>query len=148
MLKVKRNFVRYISHEIRTPLNTVAMGIQHVQNCFRQVDGSITLSSAAEASAMLDEVYVSCNIAIDILNSILCYDRLENGDLQLSISVVSAKKLILETVRPFVIQVNQRLNDVHRILKVKFMIRLPIWVYQLNSKASSWPLNWIPACYP
>ena len=112
MLKVKRNFVRYISHEIRTPLNTVAMGLQYVQSTLEGEGGGEESSAAQmEACAMLKEVEYSCDAAIQILNSILTYDKLESGDLVLSRKAVLASPLILSALKPFAIQVTRSNYD-------------------------------------
>ena len=106
MLNVKRNFVRYISHEIRTPLNTVAMGLQYVQSSLDGGSGGDSSpAQAAETIAMLKEVEHSCDAAIQILNSILTYDKLESGNLVLSTRTVPAQSLLVTALRPFSIEV-------------------------------------------
>ena len=105
MLNVKRNFVRYISHEIRTPLNTVAMGLQYVQSSL-DCGNPVGLSPAQlETCSMLKEVEYSCDAAIQILNSILTYDKLESGNLVLSTQAVCVKPLIVAALKPFAIEV-------------------------------------------
>ena len=102
---VKRNFVRYISHEIRTPLNTVSMGIELVQKTLSTKINDAAQNIQDEAITLLEEVALSCNIAIGILNSILTYDKLESGDLQLSKKKVFADSIITSSCRPFSVQV-------------------------------------------
>lgn len=107
MLVVKRNFVRYISHEIRTPLNTISMGIQYVRRALGEVSESNL--DISELNDMLNDVSESCNIAIEILNSILTYDKLECGDLVLNTETIKAFNLIRDSLHPFEIQVCKKL---------------------------------------
>ena len=107
MLNVKRNFVRYISHEIRTPLNTVAMGIQYLKSSIiDRSTGSLKSNICAEeVCSMLEDVHESCDIAVEILNNILTYDKLESGNLVLSKQTVLARTFLIDALKPFCIQV-------------------------------------------
>lgn len=121
MLNVKRNFVRYISHEIRTPLNTVAMGIQYVKaSMIDRSTGSLKNDICAdEVCSMLEDVHESCNIAVEILNNILTYDKLESGNLVLTKQTVLARTFLSDALRPFCIQVEKKIVlSVFLLLKV------------------------------
>jgi signal transduction histidine kinase len=98
MLESKKNFVRYISHEIRTPLNTVFMGIQLARKQLAQ-------NNPADASSILHDVEESCVTAVDILNDILLYDKIEDGRMELDKTVVTAHKLVKSVADLFVVQV-------------------------------------------
>jgi signal transduction histidine kinase len=98
MLESKKHFVRYISHEIRTPLNTVFMGIQLAR---KQLDQN----NPADASSILHDVEESCVTAVDILNDILLYDKIEDGRMELDKTIVTAHKLVNSVVNLFMVQV-------------------------------------------
>jgi signal transduction histidine kinase len=90
MLEMKRMFVRYVSHEIRTPLNTVSMGLKLLQSLKNPTKShhhhhasSSSVFDQNGAFDMVDEIKESCDIAIDILNDLLLYEKLEGGILSL-----------------------------------------------------------------
>jgi signal transduction histidine kinase len=94
MLEMKRMFVRYVSHEIRTPLNTVSMGLKLIQ--------SLRTRDSADQSVfdMADEIKESCDIAIDILNDLLLYEKLEGGILTLDRRCEAALAVVHEVSIP------------------------------------------------
>ena len=98
MLQSKKNFVRYISHEIRTPLNTVFMGIQLART-------QLAAGNADDSGSILHDVEESCVTAVEILNDILLYDKIEDGRMELEKSDVSAKTLVESVADLFMIQV-------------------------------------------
>lgn len=109
-LNQKSHFVRYISHEVRTPLNTVYMGLQFLTEHLKQqqklspATGNGGVKTDAQVFELLNDVNVSCQIAIDILNTLLTYDKLDAGDLKLDCKQVNARSLILDVITPFSIQ--------------------------------------------
>ena len=96
-LAFKRMFVSYISHEVRTPLNTVIMGLQVLADDLESADQD-TLTS-------LQDVRTSCDIAVNVLNELLMFDKLEGGTLMLEKTKANAMELITKTITPFQIQV-------------------------------------------
>ena len=98
MLQSKKNFVRYISHEIRTPLNTVFMGIQLART-------QLAAGHVDDSGSILHDVEESCVTAVEILNDILLYDKIEDGRMELEKSDVSAKTLVESVADLFMIQV-------------------------------------------
>jgi signal transduction histidine kinase len=71
--------VRYISHELRTPLNAAFLGLKLLTD-----DMAISEDPKdAERYDTLRDVNLSCNAALDILNDLLCFDKLESGILEL-----------------------------------------------------------------
>ena len=100
-LKKKRDFVRYISHEIRTPLNTVLMGLQLAVSVLH----SESAGKIDEAKDIVMDCCDSCRTAVEILNDILAYDKLEAGDLKLNKTIVDIKSFTESCVRPFSLQV-------------------------------------------
>ena len=100
MLQSKKNFVRYVSHEIRTPLNTVFMGIQLART-------QLAAGNADDSGSILHDVEESCVTAVEILNDILLYDKIEDGRMELEKSDVSAKRLVKSVADLFMVQVGQ-----------------------------------------
>jgi len=94
-IKVKKKFVRYISHEIRTPLNAVRMGLQYL---------SVELPKITQDDDILDSVETSelaSVAAINILNDLLTFDKIEEGNLKLDCHLASAKDLIQSSIAIF-----------------------------------------------
>ena len=91
-------FVRYISHEVRTPLNTAIMGLQVLVEALQATRDKENLDTA-------HEVRRSCDTAVNVLNELLIFDKLESGTLMLEKTTVSAVGLVEETVSMFQIQV-------------------------------------------
>jgi signal transduction histidine kinase len=79
------------------------MGIQYVQSVLFKQEGSSEL--VREFQDYLDEVKASCDTAIDVLNSILTFDKLQNGDLALVQKSISVRTLLTDSLSPFAIQV-------------------------------------------
>ena len=98
MLESKKQFVRYISHEIRTPLNTVFMGIQLASK-------QLTQNNVEDVGSILHDVEESCVTAVDILNDILLYDKIEDGRMTLERVLISAHKLVKNVADRFIVQV-------------------------------------------
>lgn len=95
-LEFKRMFVRYIAHEVRTPLNTAIMGLQVLEEDLE--------SAIREDQETVQDIKDSCNVAVNVLNELLTFDKLESGNLLLEKSTVNAMSLIKKTVKPFHIQ--------------------------------------------
>jgi signal transduction histidine kinase len=98
MLETKKNFVRYISHEIRTPLNTVSMGIQLARM-------QLVQNNTEDIAEILHGVEESCVSAVEILNDILLYDKIEDGRMELDKTVISVHSLVESVVNKFNVQV-------------------------------------------
>ena len=99
MLELRRNFVRFISHEVRTPLNSLTMGLKLVRT------GIENKESEAEILETLGEAEGACDIAVEILNEILSYEKIEGGLLTLDTDYVAADKFLDETFAIFIMQV-------------------------------------------
>lgn len=98
-------------HEVRSPLSTALLGLQCLQ-------------TAAEADEfdhdtlqeMNEDCQFSCETALQILNDLLLYDKMENKKVTLENSRLCAKDFLLRSIRPFR---RQLLMD-RKILAVKF----------------------------
>ena len=69
-LEIKRLFVRSVSHEIRTPLSIVMSGIYLLENRVCAHDEQVR--------DIVVEMKSSCRTAIDILNDLLTYEKLDS----------------------------------------------------------------------
>ena len=90
-------FVSYISHEVRTPLNTAIMGLQVLADELETTN--------PDSLESVQEVRTSCDIAVNVLNELLMFDKLEGGTLMLEKTRVKALDLIAKTIAHFQIQV-------------------------------------------
>ena len=93
----RKNFVRYISHEIRTPLNVVHAGLQ-LLNCPEK------LQSEEERESFVDMAN-ACSVAIGILNDLLLFDKLQDGELPLEVQITTVKSFLVDTASIFAVQV-------------------------------------------
>ena len=111
-LETKKTFVRYVSHEIRfdgtfvfvcphnfyrrTPLNIVVVGLQLLED---QVKEDI---NSPEIPITIAEMRESCSTAVEILNGLLDYEKLDSGLMECEKSEVSdASGFLLAAMRPF-----------------------------------------------
>jgi len=98
-LETKQIFVRSVSHEIRTPLNTVFLGLKLLYE---------EMTKESKGSEWLDiivDLQKSTDSAVDILNDLLAYEKLESGILKLDKSDVSLRAFLNDTIHPFLLQV-------------------------------------------
>jgi signal transduction histidine kinase len=108
-LQSKRAFVRYVGHEIRTPLNTVTLGLDLIQSnitSFLEKSGTSpsSVSILSQISQMVSEVSDSSTIAIDILNDMLLYDKVEQGNIAIYPEKITTSQLLTSLVSNFSIQ--------------------------------------------
>jgi signal transduction histidine kinase/CheY-like chemotaxis protein len=79
LLESKKSYVRYISHELRTPLNTAFLGLKLLSSELK----ASKCPKDVERYDTLCDVNLSCTAAVDILNDLLCYEKLQSGILEL-----------------------------------------------------------------
>eukprot|EP00600_Ochromonadales_sp_CCMP1393_P017877 CAMPEP_0175034894 /NCGR_PEP_ID=MMETSP0005-20121125/22920_1 /TAXON_ID=420556 /ORGANISM="Ochromonas sp., Strain CCMP1393" /LENGTH=736 /DNA_ID=CAMNT_0016295897 /DNA_START=315 /DNA_END=2522 /DNA_ORIENTATION=+ len=118
IIKAKRQFVRYISHEVRTPLNTVCMGLRLLLD---EMDSTTTVMAT-----LLNEILMNSGNAVDVLNDLLNYDKIEMGLLKLELTDVSMIPLI-----------ERAANEFHRQAKkanVNFLLDISMMEYETKSE--------------
>ena len=98
-LETKRTFVRHVSHEIRTPLNIVTSGL----------DLLISLSNdlSADMVDIIADMRGACAVAIDILNDLLTYEKLDSDLLVLEKTPCDISELMVKVYNMFHIQAKQ-----------------------------------------
>ena len=105
-LETKRVFVRLVSHEIRTPLTVVMMGLKLLEKDLAKLDPSRTLGVAKLLETVKDSE-MSCETAVEILDDLLAYEKLDAGIMLLEKTILPAWEFVKETVRPFNVQVSE-----------------------------------------
>ena len=104
LLDAKTDYVRYISHEVRTPLSATLMGLRLMLDDYKKSNprpGSID----ADRLDTLQDINSSCVSALDILNDLLCFNKLEAGLLELNKEIVCPGAFVKESVAMFNVQV-------------------------------------------
>ena len=124
LLQAKRRFMRYVSHEVRTPLNSVCMGLDLVQKEIATslghpstdemqhlVEGdtqeivlrneSVPSMDALEWFALTHDVLSNAQSAVDVLNDLLNYDKIETGTLTLELMEIKVWHLVQKCTNEF-----------------------------------------------
>ena len=81
VLRLKREFVRYVSHEIRSPLNVAHAGLEILKADLEAMGASLAILS------LLDDIFSASNAAIEILNDMLHYEHMDSGTFKLELAV-------------------------------------------------------------
>jgi signal transduction histidine kinase len=106
-LKTKRVFVRYVSHEIRTPLNITLLGLKFLEDELQKNDKNML----GNVNDVLEDVKSSCGVAVEILNDLLLYEKLDDGIFTLSLSEVPFRDFFTDAVNVFKVQVRRMEDD-------------------------------------
>mmetsp|Transcript_4098 Transcript_4098/g.9534 ORF Transcript_4098/g.9534 Transcript_4098/m.9534 type:complete len:897 (+) Transcript_4098:306-2996(+) len=124
VLEAKRMYVRYVSHEVRTPMNTVCMGLallrDEISETFQALKSAKQTTAEDRNTAvrtenpeetdenrleelinLTDEITHNANGAVDVLNDLLNYDKIERGKLSLELDIVRIWRLIAHTANEF-----------------------------------------------
>lgn len=99
-LEMKSLFVRSVSHEIRTPLNIVFAALLWLELETNQMSAEFQ-----ETIAMTKD---ACTSAVDILNDMLAYEKIDGNILTLEMGSVIIIQLVNEVVKPFYVQAKQK----------------------------------------
>ena len=161
-LRVRLDMLRYISHEMRSPLNTAFMGLQMSQDSIESLAGTVKLcqsvvansdfakgsGGAAESmqkiaadiedlSETTSLIKESASVALETLNEMLTFDKIEEKKLVLETDDVDIWKFVSETVRPF--RLNAATENV--LLTVECMDLESDWLKNVCIKADRFKLN-------
>ena len=102
---MKTAYVRFISHELRTPLNSVFMGMQL---SIDQIPEDTQEPVELERRETLVETQSACSAALDILNELLLFDKLETGALVLNKLTVPVPELVEDSIKMFSVQMREK----------------------------------------
>ena len=94
-------FVRYVSHEIRTPLSAVVLGLNYLKKQSESIDSTMD----QDTIDVVEEVRMSCEAAVDILNDLLTYEKLDGGLLHAYFKREPAFEFTRSATKPFKLQV-------------------------------------------
>jgi len=92
------NFFSSISHDLRTPLNSI---IGFSQLAEKELDNKQNLKE------YLDKIVSSSEHLLELVNDIVDFARIDNGEVTLSLSPVTLKSIVLESAGSF----RQKMNE-------------------------------------
>eukprot|EP00603_Paraphysomonas_imperforata_P002953 CAMPEP_0114426884 /NCGR_PEP_ID=MMETSP0103-20121206/8044_1 /TAXON_ID=37642 ORGANISM="Paraphysomonas imperforata, Strain PA2" /NCGR_SAMPLE_ID=MMETSP0103 /ASSEMBLY_ACC=CAM_ASM_000201 /LENGTH=807 /DNA_ID=CAMNT_0001595891 /DNA_START=24 /DNA_END=2447 /DNA_ORIENTATION=- len=127
-LSIKRQFVRYVSHEVRTPLNSCTLGLTFLKKlCEKQkglslpaqvsedlenVDAVTSLVPTSTANtfadlntmvSVIDEISDCCDTAVDFMNNMLFYEKIDSLDLALYFKPEDLRKICEKSYDAFLL---------------------------------------------
>ena len=121
VLETKRRFVRFISHEIRTPLNAVHLGLEalttevgraidHLLACLDDpnLEPPDVLDILRGWQELSTEMMGNSESAVDVLNDLLNYDKIEMGTLRLEFSAVPIWEIVRTATISFLTPAKQK----------------------------------------
>ncbi|KAJ1416956.1 histidine kinase-like ATPase, partial [Ochromonadaceae sp. CCMP2298] len=112
---------RFVSHEIRTPMNAVRLGMTlfstEIDSLVTKMEGksleevmAVLRETVADWRQIAVDVLDNSEAAVDVLNDLLNYDKIESGSLQLEFSMVPVWNVLQRTFKTFVLQA--RVKDI------------------------------------
>ena len=101
VLLAKKMYVRYISHEMRTPLNSTFMGLKLLEI---ELLKTSNMAGHEDCLDTLKDVCKSCDLVLNILNDLLNYDKLEDGEMALDSKSICVLPFLIESVNSLLLQ--------------------------------------------
>ena len=119
ILDTKRRFVRFISHEIRTPLNTVRLGLKVLELEMSNLAEMVLRTPIEDLSAyvmsttenwrhLTDDISTNSESAVEVLDDLLNYDKIEMGSLRLEVSLFNIWELARRTTSIMQMQASEK----------------------------------------
>ncbi|KAJ1437189.1 histidine kinase-like ATPase [Ochromonadaceae sp. CCMP2298] len=119
VVDTKRRFVRFVSHEIRTPMNAVRLGMTLFKTEIDGLAAKLVGRSLEDVRAVLQttlmdwrkiamDVLDNSEAAVDVLNDLLNYDKIESGSLQLQFMMVPVWNVLTRTFETFGLQAREK----------------------------------------
>jgi len=104
-------FLSHLSHEVRTPLNAAMLGIQYVQETIvntavMAIVGYVPMKENSGVLAALQDAMESTELAVNVLNEMLLYDRLQSGSVSLEKEDIRIWDFLKEAMKPFLLPVS------------------------------------------
>jgi signal transduction histidine kinase len=104
----KTAIIRYMSHELLTPLNSAVLGVKLIINMLMDSDDPTDQEVFDNAT----DVTKALAHAVQLVDSLTLYDKIESGIMVLQKENVNLFELLEETVLPFVIKARNNGVDV------------------------------------
>ncbi|CAB9501876.1 sensor kinase/phosphatase LuxQ (Partial), partial [Seminavis robusta] len=124
LLEAKRYFMRFVSHEVRTPLNAVCLGLALLKEELDDANAaqeppcnnfssstSASLSSSISSSSstpdvesfsgLVNDICDSAESAVQVLNDLLQYDKIQMGKFTMENTVISIVDLVQDISKEF-----------------------------------------------
>ena len=102
LLESKKSYVRYISHELRTPLNTSCLGLTMLLEEMGKLNDTTGMTpEEKDRFEVISDINIACVTAVDILNDLLCFEKLDSGPLELHKEEIPALKFVKDCVSMF-----------------------------------------------
>lgn len=109
LLETKRKFMRFVCHEVRTPMNSVCLGLSLIQEEMEAaLKSGIVLDKVQNWTDLSMEVNQSAQWAVDVLSDLLNYDKIEQGNFNLELSVLSTREVVEKTTSEFNLEARSR----------------------------------------
>ena len=89
-MELKRMFVRHIGHEIRSPLNAMLNGL-HMLGCDEE-------GLSEDSRVILSDTEIACRNAVEIMDDLLIYEKLDSQSLSLDYSLFDLIELVNELI--------------------------------------------------
>ena len=102
-LSTRRAFVRYVSHEVRTPLNVMSLGLDLLEEELSEDTSAVS----EEYLQSVKQVQESCRQAVGVMNDLIQYDSVQDGEIELQKTTVNALQMVRDNIRPFRFQAEQ-----------------------------------------
>ena len=100
--------MRHVSHEIRTPLNAAIMGIKLLEN---ELHSPRETKDVVMMEDLALDLKQSCTIAVEILNDLLLYEKIDAGLMKLETTEQQVWPFVVDVLRIFRIPVSFGLFD-------------------------------------
>jgi hypothetical protein len=120
LLDANRRFVRFISHEVRTPLNTVRLGMKLLEVELAKLLAALLASppsvglleqvrqNLSSWQALAEDIIFNSETAVDVLNDLLIYEKIELGTLGMESVPVNVCALLKKVVAVMEIQAQHK----------------------------------------
>ena len=98
--------MRYISQEIGTPLNTVLLGLLYLAKKLPEMTNNEGDKAAvvSECLCIVEDLDISSNNALEVLNEFPTFDKLETSSLILDCTEFPVRVFVEDAVKPFYLQ--------------------------------------------
>ena len=105
IIATKQAYVRYISHELRTPMNIIQNGLQF---CISKIPENTSKTIEKITRKTLIETDLASRVALEILNDLLLYDKLESGLVEIKKEVVGVLEFVSQCTKTFSVQLRAK----------------------------------------